>query len=1012
MASKHKLYNPLLWDEDPRLDQLLVLLNGEKHWFNKAEEAFIRASQAQRLRKQKRRRREIRSAFAILGILLIAAVITSILAVQQSRVALKNAQAAQDSARVAQEQRQVAQFARKGAEDSARVAQEQRLIAQQQADTARLERDRARREAQRADDSARVAQEQRNIALENLNQAIANNLAIQGNYLLEQEENGQLALETVLPAYQKIPQNPRVQQVMYQALSPAYKRYRVFPYGKGPVNEMIPNPNGKNFLFFSSKPRAREGRAFLLDWKAQKQIWLEAHQGRITSADFSANGQYIVTSSTDGTAKLWQSSNGQLLRTFSLNAGELHRVLWHPSQQKILLASDKQLFLVNLSGEILAKTNIYRAPSHLDWLNPESVLVHSATASIWRIGEEKEQVLDPRETHSLVRKLSNGQIFTLNPYELRARFWSAEGQALREFSLAAHSQRVSLVRLLPNGKGFLTFGEDASLKLWDFSGELTLEIKQNLRKTVEELIISPDSRYAILKDQGLESFWALYDLQNGQEVFRQAVSQHVTLQFSSDGQFIVEAGGAQRHKLRIWDFQGNLQEQLPVSFNVMYIHLAQLSADRRHLFSSLEVNGEDALLLWDLSGYQLLNRRYDKMLQTMAQPQLQTCLVGTKSGVRRVYWQNKQPDDTLLQSEEGLDKVAFARNGAYFASSTYQSSEAKLYNAKGTLIARLEGHTAPISGLVFSPNGRYLLSIAGKAAQPQQGKDYAVRLWNIKGELIAKLPQGEAITSAYFSPSGRYIVSTGNYLKTTNSPAKIWDLQGNLLQTLSQNNYHVREVIFSPDERSLLAVSNFGVDLKNLKTGKLLQRFANQSQACFSPNGKFVLTARQSSQSGRTDALATLWTLQGQALATYKDQPPGYQNTFEEVSFSPNGQYILTRIYDKVKIWDLQGRLLTDISDKENTLKNLSPILSAAFTPDSRYVLLSSQLNRISLWDLEGNFLANLAEFQYYEGLDFSVSPDGQYLTAFCSQSGEVKVMLIRLEAILPRFDWLILNKS
>merc|ERR1719329_833424 len=48
---------------------------------------------------------------------------------------------------------------------------------------------------------------------------------------------------------------------------------------------------------------------------------LEGHDGAVYSAKFSANGKSILTSSSDGTAKLWR--HGECVRTFDGHSSDV-----------------------------------------------------------------------------------------------------------------------------------------------------------------------------------------------------------------------------------------------------------------------------------------------------------------------------------------------------------------------------------------------------------------------------------------------------------------------------------------------------------------------------------------------------------------------------------------------------------------------------------------------------------------------------------------------------------------
>src|SRR5207244_6786485 len=91
----------------------------------------------------------------------------------------------------------------------------------------------------------------------------------------------------------------------------------------------------------------------------------------------------------------------------------------------------------------------------------------------------------------------------------------------------------------------------------------------------------------------------------------------------------------------------------------------------------------------------------------------------------------------------------------------------------------LEGHTAPIRAVKFSPNGNMILSA---------GNDNTIKLWNFAGESnddtdegkvaagkLVKSLRGHAswVRSAVFSPDGNFVLSGGHDAET-----KLWDIHG------------------------------------------------------------------------------------------------------------------------------------------------------------------------------------------------------------------------------------------
>ncbi|MBQ2097815.1 MAG: PD40 domain-containing protein, partial [Bacteroidales bacterium] len=110
----------------------------------------------------------------------------------------------------------------------------------------------------------------------------------------------------------------------------------------------------------------------------------------------------------------------------------------------------------------------------------------------------------------------------------------------------------------------------------------------------------------------------------------------------------------------------------------------------------------------------------------------------------------------------------------------------------------LVGHTDYVTSASFSPDGRYIVSAS---------VDRTVRIWDAKtGQQVGNPLEGHTayVNSASFSPDGRYIVSA-SYDKTV----RIWDAKtGHQVQTL--NCKDPITAIFSPDGRHIMSVDIYG----------------------------------------------------------------------------------------------------------------------------------------------------------------------------------------------------------
>jgi WD40 repeat protein len=135
-----------------------------------------------------------------------------------------------------------------------------------------------------------------------------------------------------------------------------------------------------------------------------------------------------------------------------------------------------------------------------------------------------------------------------------------------------------------------------------------------------------------------------------------------------------------------------------------------------------------------------------------------------------------------------LDPITIAAAAAWSADgsklATSNGSLIQLWNAAdGELLASLRGHTGSVSSLSWSPDGSRLVSSSAflnvGASDMFITGDRTVRIWDVENqqELYQMLvPPGGLVTSALWSPDGKYLLTTDADQDIT----KIWRIWANL----------------------------------------------------------------------------------------------------------------------------------------------------------------------------------------------------------------------------------------
>ena len=495
------------------------------------------------------------------------------------------------------------------------------------------------------------------------------------------------------------------------------------------------------------------------------------------------------------------------------------------------------------------------------------------------------------------------------------------------------------------------------------------------------------------------------------------------------------ASGSRDHTVKIWYLDGTLLTSIRghkgsvnyVDFSPNGQLVASASNDK-----TIKVWHQNGTLITTLKGHQ------GRVLSVKFSPDGQYLISGGDDYTVRIWSINGELLKTLKSHKDWVFDVSLSppiltaqgeEEEVLIASASWDKT-VRIWNLKGKLLTTLAGHTDQVDSVIFSRDGK--LIITGSA-------DNTIKIWQRDGTLIRtietvpnleNLSQKEKdeniVYSVSLSPDGQIIVSASK-----NGKLQLWNLQGELLETLTEHTNSVNSVSFTANGKFLVSGSgDTTIRLWNLSPRPFLNHNGSIVDFDFILDGKEIVTISNVSQN-KTDKkkVIRLWDFHKQQFSEFANQekysrvrvsPDGtkivttnddqtiqiwnkkgillktlaeHTDRVFDVSFSPNSKLFATTSYDNtLKIWREDGTLINTITGHEDR------VLAVSFSPDGKIIATGGGDRSIKLWTTEGKLLDTLSGHNDWI-LDIKFSPDGK-LIATASHDQSIKIWNLQGELI------------
>lgn len=724
---------------------------------------------------------------------------------------------------------------------------------------------------------------------------------------------------------------------------------------------------------------------------------LVGHQESVTALAFSPDGQYIATGSRDQTAILWDL-NGRILQHFVGHTGNVTQVAFTPDGQYLVTGSvDNTLKIWNLQGEVQRTYSGHSGTiSNITFSSDGSLLLSQGRdgLKLWRkdgrlLAERFENNNSRLEAISFMDE--NRKIAGVNTYGTIS-VWDLEGKLLNEANMEIDN--LLIAAFSPDGARLLVNSIGRKTLLWQTAGNTLERMLPDHSMFRVAGFSAVDDHILIARSEGEVEAWELSGRKQGTSLDLGSRHSITSGAFSPDGQWLVAVGASGPPKL--WRLSRG--DRLRLGGHQDEITAMVTAPDGSQIITG---SNEGEIIAWSANGEKRWTANcYAGGVKSLAMaPGGKRFAVGSEGGQieirtdRGVLFQTIQgpayrmgeiwalafsPDGRQLflsgygthvevvdletgnrrifrRTESDVFSIAFSPDGKEVLLGGMDGI-ARRHDLQGNLLTEHKGDSdRTVNTVLFSLDGRQVL--AAKGAK--------VYIWDLEGQLIDTLVGHKSdIIDLAISPDGRYLL-TGSYDQT----AKLWSSNGQLIKTLEWSGESLNAVGFlqaCPDcELQILTTGADQLAVIRKLNGEL-QTILGGHQAevrtlAFHPTGELMATAGKDHQ-------ILLWHQQGRLLQRIY----GHERDVRSIDFSPDGEWLLSGSLDHTaKLWDRNGRLERTFSEHEYGVSKVR------FFPDGQSFLTAAG-SALKRRDLEGNLLAKYNAPFNISGLD--ISGDGTQL--------------------------------
>jgi WD40 repeat protein len=660
---------------------------------------------------------------------------------------------------------------------------------------------------------------------------------------------------------------------------------------------------------------------------------LVGHEGAVVSLRFSKDGQFLLSTSTDSTARLWDMKSGEQRERFGGHLGTIWDAAISDDNQSIFTAGDDGYVGIwnrkstsdKRTGRFAGHSGPVYAIAVTQRKSDSSPLIISGGNDRFVLAWDPTQVND-FDYEELEKRMGELEL------EKRTRSNSDSSSQSTITIFAGHTSEIRTLDVSPDGETVVSGGHDNTVRVWKLQSEEPQPPAHRVLRGhggwVRGVAHRPGESLFLVSG-GYDQFLQFWDVDTYFESL--VLSGHedalLALEYSVDGSRIITAG--RDGKAKIWNAEtGQEVRTLREGHEFLTTSAAFFPSDAQRMVTSA---GDGSTIIWRLDTGGELHRLPDTGQNSVVAVSAKGNWVATGSRGNEVQvW------------------AAGNLTGSDDPSSAIQP-------------IRLQGHKQPVTVAAFHPrenDGETLLYTGDDSGAGILWRfDSATNRWQTPG-LSLNDPSGRPITAARFLPDGSRVVTasaTGAIRHWRVSDGK--EIVSDRLQVpgdircfdvspdgkLAAAAYAVRDRQ-GPDEEASVIWHLQSWDLEGPTQLQLLTWNASQSisSIAFAPVGEELILATDDTKNAvwkwnvrEPNGRQPYWTRQQLRPPVWLALPV------------PGQAQLLTLAGTSIRIWD---------NERGRRVRSFGPhnaITSVDFSHDGKRAVAGSTDGTVKVWDVE-----------------------------------------------------------